>query len=881
MKSAPSPLLDLIPNPKSVNARVTFRVTRPKFATHALTDSLGITDPTQIDSCAYGTGILRVTNYGNHLYTQYVSDIGSAWPTWTDTGIALVAGSRPGVDGGYVWYQKDTYDVAYRNFAAWTTETQMPSSGESSAKILAPISNQRCYATYFSSTSVVLAEVASTGWNVWKGRVYDVTKPRLDAVAFSNGADGQLDYLYYTDRDAGRVIELSYHVDGNVWGLPRSIVAIDAIADDYGLNLNGASVINGKVVVTGRLTRTSDGPSVSMDVYLIGPESFSLGRDMYIANAAIGGPLQLVGAQLLTSGPAGYCVATATQLFGVDTTSLKLTTSDIVNLRLEEAENRSSVLRLAMSPALSHAAISAGSQVELEICYNDNFMTALTGEVDHITANNGDGQDLLVDVISTTAKRVGQWMPEQGIYIPSQDFTISAADDLSQLIRADGNFEVVTATDEPPVPGSPVLYDDSDPIWVWTGVWSTSTYAELYNATAHYCNYEDKKASVTFEGEGFTLLYYTSYTCGVMEVWIDGVLVDTINQYSATPVYQVPYTRHGLSAGSHTVTFRHGTGSANINVDAITIYPTGVSQPAVTTHDDTDPSWTYSGVWTAASAAGFYGNTDHYTSVVGASASFTFDGCGFRLTTYADTNRGVIQVWIDGVHVADQNCYAIAPCFLVYFTKMGLSAGSHTVVFKHGGGGTYIDIDAITIYPMPVSGVFEDDAPQWTYWGFTSATNVPAASANHYRYSSSADPQVKAELTFVGVAFKFSYLSGPDRSLHEIWIDGVKVTTIDAYQAGDQIRATYTSPLLVYGTHTFKLTHGAPIANYITVDNIEIFASVSVAEAPTQCLRPTDTNKLSVLYTASRACAVEPCGRVSTMKLQLIPRSATRVLAWV
>jgi hypothetical protein len=107
MKSCTQALLDLIPNPKAINARATFRVMRPQFSVDVISDNLLITDSSLIDSCAYGTGILRVTNYNGYLYTQNVPDVHAAsWPNWVSSGIAIVAGSRPGVDGGYVWYQK-------------------------------------------------------------------------------------------------------------------------------------------------------------------------------------------------------------------------------------------------------------------------------------------------------------------------------------------------------------------------------------------------------------------------------------------------------------------------------------------------------------------------------------------------------------------------------------------------------------------------------------------------------------------------------------------------------------------------------------------------------------------------------------------------------
>jgi len=53
---------------------------------------------------------------------------------------------------------------------------------------------------------------------------------------------------------------------------------------------------------------------------------------------------------------------------------------------------------------------------------------------------------------------------------------------------------------------------------------------------------------------------------------VDRVQVDTIHANTATLVWQSTYTRSGLSAGSHTVVFRHGGPAGSyIDIDAIQI----------------------------------------------------------------------------------------------------------------------------------------------------------------------------------------------------------------------------------------------------------------------------------------------------------------------
>ena len=298
-----------------------------------------------------------------------------------------------------------------------------------------------------------------------------------------------------------------------------AIIAIDAIDEVYGLNLHGAEMIDGNVVVTGRLTRTSDGNPVSMDIYTFGPEEFSLGRDMFISETDIGGKMLVVGTELVVSGR-NYCgIAIGTSLFGLDNDYYKLVTSDIGNVQLQESENRSSVVTLSLSPDLSHIAIRRGALVELEVAYNAEWMTTFTGEVSRVSRVQGEGKSLDVQVSNLTAKRLSQWSPDQGIYIPSQSFNVSHASDLSTIIRADGKFEAVVTA------GTEGKYDDTDALWSYVGDWHADTPAGAYLNTIHYNNSTyPGYATFDFIGTSFTFTFTKNVDRGIHDIWIDGEL---------------------------------------------------------------------------------------------------------------------------------------------------------------------------------------------------------------------------------------------------------------------------------------------------------------------------------------------------------------------
>jgi hypothetical protein len=576
MKDCSQALLDLIPSPKSIGARATFRVARPQFEVSQFTaPGAYVSNSSLLDTCAYGTGILRVLNYNGTLHTQEVPDVHAAnWPSWTNTGIALMAGSRPGVDAGYVWYQKANGLLYYRDYSNWTTENIGRGDGDGVAEILAPIRNERCYSMYVSgdriSIDVGIVSALGTFWRQSPVSVYGVTSPVIDAVNFSNDNDTPVDYLYFTNRDAGRIMEMRTIPDDDSvsWGQPRPIIAIDAIDEVYGLKLYGAEVINSKVVVTGRLTRTSDGNPVSMDIYTFGPDDFSLGRDMFISQTSVGGKIVVVGDELVAAGGSYCATAIGTYLFGVDSPACKLVSSDIGHVQLQEAENRSSTVSMSLSPDISHIALNRGAHVEIEVAYNDEWINVLTGEVAGVTRTRGEGQSLTVRIANLTAKRLSQWSPDQGVYIPSQSYAICRASDLSKVIRADGTFS----------PGSFAAsegkYDDTDSLWQYVGTWGTDTPSGAYNNTIHYNNasYPDDYATIDFVGTSFEFTFTKYVDRGVHDIWIDGVLYASVNAYSATKV-QGTYTSPVLEPGLHTFKVSHGYPvSGYIDVDAIEVF---------------------------------------------------------------------------------------------------------------------------------------------------------------------------------------------------------------------------------------------------------------------------------------------------------------------
>ncbi len=79
---------------------------------------------------------------------------------------------------------------------------------------------------------------------------------------------------------------------------------------------------------------------------------------------------------------------------------------------------------------------------------------------------------------------------------------------------------------------------------------------------------------------------------------------------------------------------------------------------------------------------------------------FSFTGTGFVFYYSADTNRGNVQIRVDGNLIATLNEYNSAHLYQRSYDSPAFASGPHTVEFKFvGPSGKYGTLDAIAIRP--------------------------------------------------------------------------------------------------------------------------------------------------------------------------------------
>jgi hypothetical protein len=447
---------------RQFDARMTFRDNRLIFTTRALADSLGLSDPSTADACLSlsGTEIWRCVNSQQsgptgpyELYWQQVDPPSDPnWSNWINLEIELKAGSRPGIETGWdttrIWYQKSNGDVCYIEYdqveEEWGVEQVMTSDFAAYVVTCAPPQyaeplNGYCYIHYLEGIWGAIAKLNTNGdyW-MWNGRVYgNITTARyFDAVRIDDW-----DYLYFADDNNGRILTTKCYrsaVDG--YGDTSYVMPLDVVDDTSFLRLSYASKIDNKVWITGRLSRKSEYTvPVAFDVYTVGPDNFTMGRDMYIAQEDIGGKLFLIGETLYYVGVNTVAEAPATMLVGVDNAAKKLETQKFSGFSLDCSPNGPSVASIALDPSEAGEIIRRGTEGVIEVGLGGEWATLATIGIDAVQPSwEQEGQTINLISRGMAMKKLEQWISDQSYDYWSQAKQSSDPAELSEVIRPPG-----------------------------------------------------------------------------------------------------------------------------------------------------------------------------------------------------------------------------------------------------------------------------------------------------------------------------------------------------------------------------------------------------------------------------------------------------------
>jgi parallel beta-helix repeat protein len=100
--------------------------------------------------------------------------------------------------------------------------------------------------------------------------------------------------------------------------------------------------------------------------------------------------------------------------------------------------------------------------------------------------------------------------------------------------------------------GMETVYDDKNGAFVYSSGWKNIAKPAAYNGSFKKTTVKKASVKLNFTGESFSIFYTSGPSYGKMKVYVDGVLVGTINQKTSAVRYQMRWDYPGqLTPGSH------------------------------------------------------------------------------------------------------------------------------------------------------------------------------------------------------------------------------------------------------------------------------------------------------------------------------------------
>ncbi|MFJ4253494.1 X2-like carbohydrate binding domain-containing protein [Microbacterium sp. NPDC090003] len=277
--------------------------------------------------------------------------------------------------------------------------------------------------------------------------------------------------------------------------------------------------------------------------------------------------------------------------------------------------------------------------------------------------------------------------------------------------------------------------NNNDPGIVYSGTWSQSGGRGMgdYQDDVHYSEANGSAFEYSFVGTGIDWFTETHSSQGEAEIYLDGVLVDTVDTFQADGrgVQQQVYSVRDLPNGSHTLRVVKKSGQFMLN-DRLDIVQEGVidvdhlafdraapadavvtllrdpselqsiSRDGTTLVDGTDytiadDEITFASGFLAALPDGDSGlelrfrgdfrDDVHATADDGAAVSFTFSGKSLTLIGATGPDQGTAEIYLDGNLVDTVDLHSDARLTQqVLFTLDGVKKGEHTIkVVKTSG----------------------------------------------------------------------------------------------------------------------------------------------------------------------------------------------------
>jgi len=359
--------------------------------------------------------------------------------------------------------------------------------------------------------------------------------------------------------------------------------------------------------------------------------------------------------------------------------------------------------------------------------------------------------------------------------------------------------------------GTPVgigTYDDKSSYWSYTGTWSVVSSPGNINNYIHVANQLGSTASLYFTGTQFRLYYNTGLGMGLMDLYLDGVYLTTIDEDFLYTV-QMTYVSPILTLGPHLLKLVQKT-VPYINFDGAAVFIIDDGGPPDHVSDLTAfpgfDAGTVDLFWTApGDDPGGVGRASLYE--VRYSTSPILTDADFSAAT---TATGIIPAPQDAGFIEGMTVTGLAPGVDYWFAVHTNDNAGYTDLSNTDTAAASIG----SLSYMP-SGWYENDDPAWLFNGLWSY--IYSASASGGSISSSGYTGSTAAFLFTGNGFTIYYQTGRRNGVLGVFIDGLQVGSINQKNRYTQyqLSRTWNVP---FGNHTVQFITSGPG----NVDAIEI-----------------------------------------------------------
>jgi len=364
--------------------------------------------------------------------------------------------------------------------------------------------------------------------------------------------------------------------------------------------------------------------------------------------------------------------------------------------------------------------------------------------------------------------------------------------------------------------GRPIVsagfYDDETSAWRYSGTWLHRPAA--FNAYEHSYSYTTAtgaSATVYFTGGQVKLTYIQNPTAGSkLRVYIDGTQITELNLFSLFPRYfRTWYSPISYADGFHNVRFVRVGGE--VNVDAIEIIPPPDNVPPAMINSLSAASGaSYGQVNLQWTAVGDNGNTGTATS---------YQVRYLRAPIKTETAWNSATPVTSGVPVPsapgtveNMNVSGLTPSLVYYFAVRAVDD-------KGNLGPLSNDPSAVALAPSPVgAGTYDNLNSNWILSGSWVTANVAGATGGNVHTTSTV--RSNAVLVFNGSGFTLRYFTLRGYGSLDVYVDGVKVATIN------QNRVSLTP---IWRTYVRSLTPGPHVIQIVNASGKVNFDSIVIA----------------------------------------------------